>query len=276
MKDYAIITLATVLMAVGVYFFKFPNNFTFGGVTGISVLVAKLLPVTPATITLVLNMLLMIVGFAFLGKSFGIKTVYVSLLSSGLLYALEVLFPMSAPLTDEPILELIFAIMIPAVSSAILFNIGASSGGTDIIAMIFKKHTSLNIGNALILADCVVAAASFFVFDVKTGLFCVCGLVAKSFVIDVVIESLNRCKYFTIICDDAQPICHFITHKLKRSATVMEARGAYLGNERSVVISIMKPHEALLLRNYIKKRQPGAFIAITNSSEIIGKGFHGF
>lgn len=275
-KQFGIITLATMLMVFGVYLFKFPNNFTFGGVTGMAVLIARILPISASTATFILNTLLLILGFAFLGRGFGFKTVYVSLLTSAGLWALEKLMPLSAPITDEPVLELIFAIMLPAVSSAILFNIGASSGGTDNLAMIFKKYSTLNIGRALILADCIVAVASFFVFDVKTGLFSACGLIAKSFVIDGVIENINLCKYFTIICDDPKPLCEFITGTLKRSATVLNAEGAFKGKDKSVVITIMKPHEAVKLRNYIRKAQPGAFLAITNSSEIIGKGFHFF
>lgn len=275
-RDYIVITLATLLMVGGIYFFKFPNNFTFGGVTGMAVLIAKLVPVSAGTVTFIMNILLLIVGFIFLGREFGVKTIYVSMLTSLLLSGLEILYPISHPLTDEPVLELIFAIALPAVSSAILFNIGASGGGTDILAMIFKKHTSLNIGNALILVDCVVALVSFFVFDIKTGLFSVCGLVAKSFVIDGVIENINRCKYFTIICENAESICDYITHDIHRSATILDAHGAFMGKEKAVVIAIMKPHEAMHLRNYIRRTQPGAFMAIMNSSEIIGKGFHGF
>lgn len=275
-KDYAVITLAIMLMAAGIYVFRFPNNFTFGGVTGIAVIISKLLPVTAGTATLIMNVILLIVGFIFLGRDFGAKTAYASLLCSLLLSGMELLFPMDAPLTDEPLLELIFAVTIPSVSSAILFNIGASSGGTDIVAMIFKKYSTLDIGRAMIYVDCLVVIATFFVFDVKTGLFAVCGLFAKSFVVDGVIENMNRCKCFTIVCDDPKPICDYIMKKLKRSATVLDGKGAFLGEERSVVLSIMKPHQAVLLRNFIRREQPGAFLSITNSSEIIGKGFHGF
>ena len=183
---------------------------------------------------------------------------------------------MAQALTNEPVLELIFAIVLPSFSSAILFNIGASSGGTDIIAMILKKFTTLNIGAALFLVDLGIVVASCFVFDAQTGLFSLCGLLAKSLVVDNVIESINLCKYFTIICNDPEPICDFITQKLKRSATVYQAEGAYEHNKRSVIITIMKRSQAVELRNFIRENQPTAFIAITNSSEIIGKGFRGF
>lgn len=131
--EYGVITMATLLLVVGVYFFKFPNNFSFGGVTGIAVVLSAMSKASASSYTFIINMALLAFGFLFLGKSFGAKTVYVSVLTSVGLSALEKLFPMSAPLTTEPVLELIFAIFLPALSAAILFNIGASGGGTDII-----------------------------------------------------------------------------------------------------------------------------------------------
>lgn len=275
-EEYALLTIATLIMVVGVYVFKFPNNFSFGGVTGIAIVLSPLMPLTPGTITFIINMLLMVFGFLFLGKGFGMKTVYVSLLMSFGLSLAEVWFPMSKPLTTQPVLELIYAIVLPAFSSAILFNVGASSGGTDILAMILKKYTRLNIGAALFVVDVGIVALSCVVFDAQTGLFSLCGLLAKSLVVDNVIESINMCKYFTIICNDPEPICDFITHTLNRSATVYKAEGAYEHNRKTIIITIMKRRQAVELRNFIREHQPTAFIAITNSSEIIGKGFRGF
>ncbi|MCM1026003.1 MAG: YitT family protein [Roseburia sp.] len=274
--EYALLTLATLILVVGVYLFKFPNNFSFGGVTGIAVVLSAVLPVSSGSINFIINMVLLILGFLFLGKEAGIKTVYVSVLTSVALSAAEILFPMEHPLTSEPVLELIYAIVLPAFSSALLFNMGASGGGTDIIAMILKKHTTLNIGTALFLVDLGIVIASCCVFNAQTGLFSLCGLLAKSLVVDGVIENINLCKYFTIICDNPDPICDFITHQLGRSATVHPAVGAYLHNEKTVIITITRRSQAVELRNFIRKTQPGAFIAITNSSEIIGKGFRGF
>lgn len=274
--EYAILTLATVLLDLGVYIFKFPNNFTFGGVTGIALLGAKILPLTPSQLNLIINVALLIIGFVFVGKEFGVKTVYVSLLSSFLLSGAEVLFPLTEPLTDEPVLELIYAIVLPAVSAAMLFNIGASSGGTDILAMLLKKYTSINIGTALFLTDMFIAVAACFLFGIETGLFSICGLLAKSFVVDSVIENINLCKVFTIICDNPKPLCGYITEVLKRSATIYSASGAYTGEPKTVIVTIMKRSQAVQLRNFIKRTEPTAFISITNSSEIIGKGFRGY
>lgn len=275
LKEYVILTVATLILVVGVYVFKFPNNFSFGGVTGIAVILGKIGGLTPGTYTFIINMALLVLGFIFLGKSFGVKTVYVSVLTSVGLSLAEQWFPMSAPLTNEPVLELIFAIILPSVSAAILFNIGASGGGTDIIAMILRKYSTFNIGTALFLVDLFITVAACFVFDPQTGLFSFTGLMAKSLVIDGVIENINLCKYFTIICENPQPICDFIHNTLHRGATIYKAEGAYQHHEKTVILTVMKRSQAVQLRNFVRKHEPGAFIAITNSSEIIGKGFRG-
>ncbi len=275
-QEYAVLTIATLIMVVGIYVFKFPNNFSFGGVTGIAVILAKVTSITPGTWTFLINMALLVLGFVMLGKSFGIKTVYVSVLMSVSLSAIEKLFPMSHPLTSQPVLELIFAIFLPAFASAILFNVGASGGGTDILAMVLKKYTTFNIGTALFIVDLLITVAACFLFDPQTGLFSFTGLMAKSLVIDGVIENINLCKYFTIICDDPVPICDFITKNLNRSATIFRAEGTYTHSEKTIILTVMKRSQAVMLRNYIHLNVPGAFMMITNSSEIIGKGFRGF
>lgn len=273
--QYLTLTLATLVMVAGVYVFKFPNHFSFGGVTGIAIVLGEVLPITPATINFIINMALLVLGFVFLGKSFGVMTVYVSILTSVGLSAMEHFFPLHAPLTTEPVLELIFAIVLPAVSAAILFNMGASGGGTDIVAMILKKYTSVSIGIALFFVDLAITVAACFVFDIQTGLFSFCGLMAKTLVIDGVIENINLCKYFTIVCDHPEPICEFITHTLNRSSTIYQAEGGYTHHKKYIILTVMRRSQAVQLRNFVKTEEPGAFIMITNSSEIIGKGFRG-
>lgn len=271
--EYGIITVSIWIMVIGIYFFKFPNHFAFGGVTGFSTLVSQVSRWSAGDFTAVVNTALLVFGFFFLGKEFGVKTIYASLLMSFSLSLLERLCPLSGPLTSEPLLELMFAIILPAVGTAILFHIGASSGGTDIVAMILKKHTSLNIGTVLMLVDAAAAAASFFIFGPETGLFSTIGLAAKSLVIDDVIENINLCKCFNIICDNPDPICDYIINSLHRSATVYHAQGAFSHHEKTVIMTTMKRSQALKLRNYIRQVEPAAFMLISNSSEIIGKGF---
>lgn len=274
LKNFFLLTASTLIMAIGIYFFKFANNFTFGGITGMAVLVAKFAPISASDFSFIANILLLIIGWIILGKSFAAKTAYSTILLSVALSALERIYPMSHPLTNEPLLELVFAILLPALGSAILFNIGASSGGTDVIAMILKKYTSVDIGKGLMISDIIFTLSGFLIFDVKTGLYSLLGLILRSALIDNFIESLNRSKYFHIVCSDPKPICLFIEKELVRDATIVEAKGAFTGNNKFIILTALSPGQAIKLRSFIKENAPGAFLLISNTSEILGKGFH--
>lgn len=274
LKKFSLLTISTLIMAVGIYFFKFANNFTFGGITGIAVLVAKFLPISASDFSFVVNILLLIIGWIVLGKSFAEKTAYSTILLSVILSLLERIYPMSHPLTNEPLLELIFAILLPALGSAILFNIGASSGGTDVIAMILKKYTSIDIGKGLMTSDLIFTLAGFLVFNVKTGLYSLFGLIMRSALIDNFIESFNRSKYFHVVTSNATCICDFIQNDLQRGATIVNATGAFTGDDKYIILTVLSPSQAVKLRNFIKEHDPKAFLLVSNTSEIIGKGFH--
>ena len=274
LKKFSLLTISTLIMAVGIYFFKFANNFTFGGITGIAVLVAKFLPISASDFSFVVNILLLIIGWIVLGKSFAEKTAYSTILLSVSLSLLERIYPMSHPLTNEPLLELIFAILLPALGSAILFNIGASSGGTDVIAMILKKYTSIDIGKGLMTSDLIFTLAGFLVFNVKTGLYSLFGLIMRSALIDNFIESFNRSKYFHVVTSNATCICDFIQNDLQRGATIVNTTGAFTGDDKYIILTVLSPSQAVKLRNFIKEHDPKAFLLVSNTSEIIGKGFH--
>ena len=274
LKNFSLLTISTLIMAVGIYFFKFTNNFTFGGITGIAVLVAKFLPISASDFSFVVNILLLIIGWIVLGKSFAEKTAYSTILLSVSLSLLERIYPMSHPLTNEPLLELIFAILLPALGSAILFNIGASSGGTDVIAMILKKYTSVDIGKGLMISDLIFTLAGFLVFNVKTGLYSLFGLIMRSALIDNFIESFNRSKYYHVVTSNATCICDFIQNDLQRGATIVNATGAFTGDDKYIILTVLSPSQAVKLRNFIKEHDPKAFLLVSNTSEIIGKGFH--
>ena len=274
LSNFSLLTISTLIMAVGIYFFKFTNNFTFGGITGIAVLVAKFLPISASDFSFVVNILLLIIGWIVLGKSFAEKTAYSTILLSVSLSLLERIYPMSHPLTNEPLLELIFAILLPALGSAILFNIGASSGGTDVIAMILKKYTSVDIGKGLMISDLIFTLAGFLVFNVKTGLYSLFGLIMRSALIDNFIESFNRSKYFHVVTSNATCICDFIQNDLQRGATIVNATGAFTGDDKYIILTVLSPSQAVKLRNFIKEHDPKAFLLVSNTSEIIGKGFH--
>ena len=274
-KTFLLVNLGVLLLTCGVYFFKLPNHFSTGGVSGLAILLGSVVPVSTATLMAVINIALLVLGYLFLGREFGFWTTYCSLMYSAETWLLEELFPMTAPFTDQPLLELCFAMMLPAVGSALLFNYNASSGGTDIIAMILKKYTTISdVGKGLFLSDSVIALASFFFFGAETGLFSMLGLFLKSFVVDSVIESINLCKFFSIVTSKPTEICDFIIHELHHSSTVVDGQGAFSHQDKKVVLTAVRRGEAVRLRQKCKQIDPHSFMFITNTSEIIGKGFH--
>lgn len=273
-KNFLIMTAGCVLLAMGVYFFKIPNGFATGGVTGIGTILAKVTPgITAGAWIWILNILLLILGFIFLGKQNGIKTVYCSMLYSAITYVLEIVIPITEPLSNQPLLELVYAMLLTSIGSAMIFNSNASSGGTDIVALILKKFTAIDVGKALLVVDFIVAASAFIVFDIQTGLFSLLGLFAKAFIVDAVIESLNTCKYFVVITEKRDEISEFIMQSLHHGVTVSAAVGQYTNSEKSMIHTVCKRIEAVRLRTKIKEIDPHAFIIITTSSEIIGRGF---
>lgn len=273
LKEFPMLTIGTALVALGVYFFKFPNNFSTGGVTGLAILLSAVFPISSATFASVLNVAFLILGFIVLNKGFGARTIYCSLLFSALLSGLEWLCPLSAPLTDQPLLELLFAVILPALGSGILFNMQGSTGGTDILAMILKKYTSLDIGQALLYVDVIIAGSTLFLINIETGLFSLLGLLLKSVLVDTVIESINRKKSVILVTSFPEEIASFITHNLGRSATIWEAKGAYSHETKWVVMSALSRSQAVILRRHLKAVDPHGFMMVTNSSEIFGKGF---
>ncbi len=272
-KEYFLINSGVLMLSAGVYFFEIPNGFSVGGVSGLGNLLGHITPISPGLWIIALNLLLLFIGFAFLGKSTGGKTVYCSLLYSFVTWGLEFVFPMSGTLTFEPLLELIYAMLLTGVGSALIFYHDASSGGTEIIAMIIKKYTDMNVGRGVLFADSLVVLGAFFVFGIGTGLLSLLGLVIRAFLIDGVIDNFYMYKYFIVITKEEKIITEFITAKLLRSATVHSAVGAYTGDLRVMIHTVCKKNEAIILRKKIKEADPGAFIIITTSSEILGLGF---
>ena len=274
-KQYVLITLSISIMSVGVYFFKFPNNFVFGGVTGTAALVAKLTPMSASAFSSAANLVLLVVGLIFLGKEFAMTTGYATFVMSVELMAFEKLCPLSGPLSDQPMLDLLFAIALPAIASALLFNVGASSGGTDIIALIVEKYTHIHsIAVALFITDLFMVIAACFVFDLYTALYSFVGLTVKSLVIDAVLEKIKMCKAILIVCDEKAPICDFVMRKLMRGATYTPCFGAYTDKPHYIIYTTLTRHEADQLQEFIHKEHLNAFMSMLSTTEVFGKGFN--
>lgn len=283
---WVILNLGTILTALGVVLFKAPNNFATGGVSGLSIILSKFITpinaftekfLTQTVIMWIINVILLIFGFIFLGKGCSFKTAYCTLAYTLESIALEAILKavnVNLPLTDNVFLEFVYAMLLTGAGAAILFNCKASSGGTDIIALIIKKYTNLkNIGLALLITDILIAASSFLIFGVRTGLYSVLGLFAKSFIVDSVIENIGKSKYVTIITSNPEQTAEFILNTMHRGFTSYKATGGYTHEERTVMLAVMKRGEALKLKHHIHSTDPSAFVILTDTNEILGKGF---
>ncbi len=271
---FFLINAGLLLTAVGIAIFKTPNHFALGGTSGMAIVLSTLFPkVNVGGFMWVINAVLVVIGFVFLGVHAMGWTVYSSFALSAYVSLIEALVPLTEPLTNDTLLELCFAVFLPAVGSAVVFNIGASTGGTDIVAMILTKYTSLEIGKALMVSDAAIVVTAAWLYGPATGLYCILGLITKAFVVDGAIESINLRKVCTVVTSNPEGVKKFILEDLNRSATVEQAYGAYTHQEMEVLMTVLTRQQAAALRNYLRKNDPHAFITIVNSSEIIGKGF---
>ena len=219
----------------------------------------------------IINLVLVVLGFVFLGVKCMGWTIYSSFALSFFVSMCEWLYPSGVSMSGDAMLDLVFAVFLPALGAAIVFDIGASTGGTDIVALILAKYTSMEIGKALMASDILIVLAAAWRFGMGTGLYCILGLIGKSFVVDGAIENIRLRKVCTIMTSNPQPILDFIIKEMNRSATVEKAYGAYTHHELSVLVTVLTRRQALQLRNFLRENDPHSFITIVNSSEIIGR-----
>lgn len=272
-QNFLLLNVGVLLLSIGIYFFIIPNGFATGGVTGVATILGKITMFSASVWLWILNVALLLVGFIFLGKGTGIKTIYCSLMISLLVNVFEYIIPLSTPLSDQPFLELVYAMLIMSVGSVIIFKVKASSGGTEIVALILKKYFKMDVGKALTYADLVVALGSFFVFGVTTGLYSLLGLFIRAFIIDSVIESVNSCKYFIVITTKGDEIKKYVMNDINRGVTTHKVVGEYTGEDKIMLHTVCRRIEAIKLREKVREIDPSAFTIITTSSEIIGRGF---
>lgn len=273
-KFFALLNAGLFATALGIALFKTPNHFAFSGTSGLSIILSTLFPKWNVGFFMwIVNAALVLLGFAFLGlRSMG-WTIYSSFALSFFVSLCEKIWPLTAPLTHDVFLELCYAVILPAVGSAIVFNIGASTGGTDIVAMILHKYTSLEIGRALLISDLAIVLIGAYLYGPATGLYCILGMVLKTTVVDSAIESINLRKVCTVVTSNPGPVRDFIVKELNRSATEERAQGAYTHEEKWVLMTVLTRAQAQHLRRFVRRNDPHAFITIVNSSEIVGKGF---
>ena len=228
LQFFLFLNLGLFLTAIGIAIFKTPNHFAFGGTSGISIILATLFPkYNVGNFMWLVNGILVVLGLVFLGRKTMGWTIYSSFALSFYVSLIEKVWILTSPLTNDTFLELWFAVILPAVGSAMVFNVGASTGGTDIVAMILHKYSSLEIGKSLMVSDSLIVLIAAYLFGPKTGLYCILGMVLKCTLVDTVIESFNLRKVCTVVTENPEPIQNFILEQLNRSATIEDAIGAY-------------------------------------------------
>lgn len=274
-KSYLLITLGTVLMAVGVYFFEFTNNFSTGGTAGLAMVISNMTGfLTPSQLSTIFNVFLLIVGLVVLGKSFTAKTIYCTLLFSVLLNVFEQLFPMAEPFTSQKTIELLIDMLLVSFGGALIFNEDGSSGGTDVIAMILKKFTRINVGKALLIVDSLVILLCFSAYGAEIGILSLFAIVIRALVVDGAIDNFNSSKFLIIITDKEEKILEYIMQDLERGASVVNnCVGAYTNSEKRLIISVMDKREAVKVKKRIKEIDPVAFVIVGTTNDIQGDGF---
>ncbi len=276
-REYIFITIGMTMVAVGVYYFLVPSNLATGGVSGLAIIISKFLPNLPVgLLMLIFNIILFIIGFLIIGPNFGAKTIYASLGLSGLIWLFQKLIPISRPLTNDLMIELLFGVGISGLGLAIVFNQNASTGGTDIIAKIINKFFHVDMGKSLLMADFIITLIAGITFGAKAGMYALLGVVLNGFVIDSFINGLNISKQVTIISSKGLEIKDFIINKLERGVTIYDAKGAYSGQSKEVLITIMSRREFIKLKDFIKEIDNRAFITVSDVHEVLGEGFKEF
>ncbi len=273
-KDYLNITLGLIFIAVGINFFLIPHNLAAGGLSGLAMVINHYFPAVGVGIIMIIgDMFFFIIGFIFIGKSFGVKTVYSSLMLSTMISLLEWAIPMSEPISNDILISLIFGILLSALGMAIVFNRGAATGGTDIPAKILNKYAHLDIGKGLLIIDFMVTILAAITFGITTGLYAILGVILNGYIIDFIIDGFNIIKRVEVVSGKSEEIRQFIINELSRSATIYRAVGAYDLKESDVIVTVLGKKEFIKLKSFIKEIDSTAFIITHNVHEVLGEGF---
>lgn len=270
-KEYAIITIGIILVALSLEFFFFPNGIASGGISGLALILKDLFGISTGTVMIISNIILFIVAFIFLGGAYGVKSIYAAFSLSFLLTGIERFNVHS--ITDNPMLATIFGSAIIAMGSAMVFSQGASTGGTSIIASILSKYCNMDIGKGVLISDSVVIILAIYTFGIELGLFGLLSVYLAGNLIDKFIDGFNSCKQVYIFTDKEDMIVEYIKNDIYRGCTVFKGKGGYSGNENTMILTVLDRKGFIKLKNYIRKNDPSAFITVNETSAVFGQGF---
>lgn len=272
-KEYGIITIGVLLVAIAIEYFFAPNDIAAGGVSGLAVVITHYVPsLSVGSLTFIMNLFLFILAFIIVGGDFGFKTIYASFGLSFVLWFMD-RFMYPEALTTDLMLATIFGTIITAIGLAIVFNINASTGGTDILAKILNKYTTFNMGIALLCVDFLVTLLGAITFGADKGFYALLSVLINGPLIDKIIAFMNQKKQITIISSKNNEISSFIINELERGCTALAGAGVYSKEEKEIIYSVLNKKELDKVKEFIEKVDGEAFFTIGHIEEVQGKGF---
>lgn len=275
-KQAILIAIGSFIVALGVYYFMVPENLATGGISGLSIVLNNYLSIPISLTNFVLNIILLIVGFIFLGREFGGKTIISVFFLSFFMYLMESFYPATKPVTDETLLNLICGIVISSMGLSIVFNQNASTGGTDILAKLFNKYFNLDIGKGLMAADIIVVVFAFFTYGIQTGIVGAFGWFLNGIVVNYFIDGFSVKNEVVIITKHPKTVKDYIFEKLDRGVTVYKAEGGYTNESKDIIVTLLERKEYFTLKNELKKIDPESFVIVRTVQEVYGFGFSRF
>ena len=267
-KETVILTAAVAVIAAAVYFFLVPSHASVSSISGLGIVLSNFIPLPLSAITMILNVVLLVIGFFTCGREFGVKTVYTSIMLPVFLGIFEMVFTNLGSLTDSQELDVLCYILVVSVGLSILFNRNASSGGLDIVAKIMNKYLHMDLGRAMSLSGMCVALSAAFVYDKKTVVLSILGTYFNGIVLDHFIFDHNIKRRVCIITKKEEELRQFIIHDLHSGATIYESIGAYNMEKRNEIITIVDKGEYQKLMNYMNREDPKAFITVYTVSDM--------
>lgn len=267
-KETVILTVAVAIIAAAVYFFLVPSHTSVSSISGLGIVLSNFVPLQLSAITMILNVVLLIIGFITCGREFGVKTVYTSVMLPLFLGLFEIIFPNFGSMTDSQELDVLCYVLVVSVGLSILFNRNASSGGLDIVAKIMNKYLHMELGKAMSLSGMCVALSAALVYDKKTVVLSILGTYFNGIVLDHFIFDNNIKRRVCIITKKEEELRQFIIHDLHSGATIYEAIGAYNMEKRREIITIVDKGEYQKLMKFINQEDPKAFITVYNVSNM--------
>ena len=272
LRELVMITVAMFVVSVAVYFFMIPSKVVVGSISGVAMVIAQVIPIPISVLTFWLNVILLTIGFLFIGKEFGAKTVYTSMLLPVFLWIFEKVAPLEKSVTGDLVFDLVAYVLLVALGQAILFRVNASSGGVDIIAKLINKVTDMEIGKAVMVAGMATAMTSIFAYGISTLIVSLIGTYANGLAVDYFIDGFNKRKRVCIITEDYKEVQDYILHQLNQGATLYVAQGAYDETHRMELVTVLAAQEYRMLINYLKSTDKQVFVTVSTVNEIIGNG----